>query len=171
VRAKPCSIVAWRWTNASGRRRIFKTIPPIFRFAMKVTIELLPEIEAGLSAIAAERGLSLTKYVRVILEGQVPARGSARLSPAERAATWRDSVRGLPNTPPLSDEAISRASMFDDRGGASSLIRTSCCAAHSLTIPVTRRRLKVLPVYWPPASSCISRCRTSQNFGMWPPTR
>ena len=44
----------------------------------------------------------------------VPA--PAALSPAERAALWRESIKGLPPTPPLSDEAISRESIYDSRG-------------------------------------------------------
>jgi len=35
---------------------------------------------------------------------------------AERAAAWRESTRGLPRTPPLSDDAISRESTYGDRG-------------------------------------------------------
>jgi hypothetical protein len=83
---------------------------------MTVTVELLPEIEAGLSTLAAEQGLSLNDYVRRLLEERVPGHGQPTLSPAERAAAWRESVRGLPHTPPLSDEAISRESIYAARG-------------------------------------------------------
>jgi hypothetical protein len=38
------------------------------------------------------------------------------LSPAERAAAWRAAARDLPHTEPLSDEAISRDSIYADRG-------------------------------------------------------
>jgi sRNA-binding protein len=38
------------------------------------------------------------------------------LSPAERGAAWRESAKKLPHTPPLSDEAISRESIYDARG-------------------------------------------------------
>ncbi len=83
---------------------------------MTVTIELHPGIEAGLSTLAAEQGLSLTEYVRRLLEEQVPGHDQAILTPAGRATAWRESVRGLPRTPPLSDQAISRESMYDARG-------------------------------------------------------
>jgi antitoxin ParD1/3/4 len=33
-----------------------------------------------------------------------------------RAAAWRDAAKNLPRTPPLSDEAISRESLYDTRG-------------------------------------------------------
>ncbi len=83
---------------------------------MTVTIELPPEIEAGLALLAAERGVSLVQYVGRLLEEQVAGYGRAALSPAERASAWRELVRGLPRTPPLSDEAISRESIYDARG-------------------------------------------------------
>ncbi len=83
---------------------------------MTVTIDLRPEIEAGLAVLAAEQGVSLAQYVRRLLEEQVPGHGQAALSPAQRASAWRESVKGLPRTPPLSDEAISRERIYDARG-------------------------------------------------------
>ena len=62
---------------------------------MTVTIELKPETEAGLAALAAAHGLALAQYVRQVLESQVTA-GHAAMSPAERAAAWRASTAGLP---------------------------------------------------------------------------
>jgi hypothetical protein len=69
-----------------------------------------------LAALAAEQGLELPQYVRLLLEQQVPAGTSAFLSPAERAALWRESAKGMPYTPPLSDVAVSRESFYDSRG-------------------------------------------------------
>jgi hypothetical protein len=82
---------------------------------MTVTIELPPEIEAGLLAQAEAQGLPLSRYVENLLREQV-AICTDTLSPAERAAAWRESVRDLPHSPPLSDEAISRESIYGDRG-------------------------------------------------------
>jgi hypothetical protein len=81
---------------------------------MTVIIELRPEVEASLASLAAEQGISLTQYVRRLLEEQIP--GQVTLSPAERANLWRESVKGLPRTSPLSDDAISRDSIYDARG-------------------------------------------------------
>jgi len=39
---------------------------------MTVTIELTPELEAGLVALAAAHGLPLPQYVHQVLEEQVP---------------------------------------------------------------------------------------------------
>jgi hypothetical protein len=81
-----------------------------------VTIELSPEIEADLAILAAAHGLPLPEYVQKLIADQMPGREAKTLSPAERAAAWRASVEGLPIRPPLSDEAISRDSIYDARG-------------------------------------------------------
>jgi Post-segregation antitoxin CcdA len=83
---------------------------------MTVTIELPPEVEAGLVAQAQALGVPLSQYLEHLLREQVPQLSSASLSPAERAAAWRESAKGLPHTPPLSDQAISRESIYSDRG-------------------------------------------------------
>jgi hypothetical protein len=83
---------------------------------MTVTIELSPEIEAGLAAQAAAQGLPLSQYVQHLLEGQVPPRAGAALTPAARAEAWRNVTPGLPIRTPLSDAAISRETMYDARG-------------------------------------------------------
>jgi hypothetical protein len=78
-----------------------------------LTIELNPEIEARLLALADAQGLALPQYVQLLLGEQFPA--NAPSSANERAAAWRDSVRGLPHTPPLSDESTGRESIYGDR--------------------------------------------------------
>ena len=83
---------------------------------MTVTIELQPEIEAGLLAQAKEQGLPLPQLVQRLIQDQFPAAIAAVLSQAERAAAWRESVKGLPRTPPLSDRAINRESIYGKRG-------------------------------------------------------
>jgi hypothetical protein len=83
---------------------------------MTITIELPPEIEASLAALAAEQGMALPDYLKHLLEGQVPPRKAASLSPGDRARLWRESAQGLPHTPPLSDEAVKRESFYDARG-------------------------------------------------------
>ena len=82
---------------------------------MSVTLELSPEIEASLAALAAARGLALPQYLQQLLVEQVPSRSARSLSAAERTAAWR-AVEGLPIVPPLSDEAISRENLYDTRG-------------------------------------------------------
>ena len=82
---------------------------------MTVTIELAPDLEAGLVALAKAQGLGLPQYVERVLAEQISIQ-VGDLSPAERAAAWLASTEGLPLTPPLSDEAISRESMYGPRG-------------------------------------------------------
>jgi hypothetical protein len=81
-----------------------------------VTIQLPSDIEADLVAQARGRGLDLPQYVEHLLRERVSPRAGSALSPAERAAAWRESTRGLPHTPPLSDDAISRDSIYGDDG-------------------------------------------------------
>ena len=83
---------------------------------MTVTIHLPSDIEAALVAQARAQGLDPAQYVEHLLREHFPQRAGAVLSPAERAQAWRESVRGLPHTPPLSDEAISRESIYGDHG-------------------------------------------------------
>ena len=83
---------------------------------MTVTIHLSSDIEAVLVAQARDHGLELHEYVEALLRGQVSPRAGSALSPAERAAAWRESTRGLPHTAPLSDDAISRDSIYGDHG-------------------------------------------------------
>ena len=82
---------------------------------MTVTIELSPELEAGLAALAAARGVGLAEYMQYVLEEQVSSRVED-MSPADRAAAWRASVKALPLRPPLSDDEVSRESIYDARG-------------------------------------------------------
>jgi hypothetical protein len=83
---------------------------------MSVKIELPPELEASLAAQAAAQGVPLLEYLRHLLEEQASAGAGNTLSPEERATAWRESVSGLPDTEPLSDEAISRESIYAARG-------------------------------------------------------
>ncbi len=83
---------------------------------MSVMIELPPEVEAGLAVQAEARGVPLPQYLRQLLEEQVQRGRGGALPPAARVAAWRASVKDLPHTPPLSDEAISRESIYDPRG-------------------------------------------------------
>jgi hypothetical protein len=82
---------------------------------MSVKIDLAPEIENSYAEQAAAQGGSLPEYLRQVLEEQAtpPAK---LLTPAERAAYWRESAGGLSHIAPLSDEAISRESIYSSRG-------------------------------------------------------
>ena len=83
---------------------------------MTVTLNLNPDVEQGLTALAREHGMSLSGYLE-----EVAAREAARVSVRthatgeEKARAFLEWAASFPDTPPLSDEAISRASMYPDR--------------------------------------------------------
>jgi hypothetical protein len=84
-----------------------------------MSLNVNPDTEARLIALAQASGVSVDDFLQHVVEeksGQVNIKTSSSLSPAERAAAWRESVKGLPETKPLSDEAISRESIYSDRG-------------------------------------------------------
>jgi hypothetical protein len=84
-----------------------------------MSLNINPDTEARLIALAQASGISVDDFLQHVVEeksGQASIRASSSLSPAERAAAWRESVKGLPETKPLSDEAISRESIYSDRG-------------------------------------------------------
>jgi hypothetical protein len=86
---------------------------------MRVTIELPADIEGRIVEQARALGLSLPDYLERVLRNQGPAGVPPTqpvLTPAERAAAWRQSVAGLPDTAPLSDAAISRETIYGERG-------------------------------------------------------
>jgi len=83
--------------------------------AMTIRIEIAPDTEAKLSAQAAARGVTLPDYLRQILEQQANPASGAQLSPAAKAALWRESTKDLPDTRPLPDNAIGRESIYDTR--------------------------------------------------------
>jgi hypothetical protein len=85
---------------------------------MTVTLNLLPEQEAAFRAEAQARGLSLEQWILEIASQQIQPVSIAHLqktNPQEWARqfdAWLDSHD--PNTPVLSDEAMSRESIYPD---------------------------------------------------------
>lgn len=80
---------------------------------MVVKLELNPDVEAGLVAEAQARGLSLEAYVEQVIQDH------AMNAPALSPEAWEDEfdawISSFPDTPLLSDEAVSRDSMYPDR--------------------------------------------------------
>ena len=56
---------------------------------------------------------------------ELPPDLGADPTPSERAVAWRESVFDLPLTPPLSDQAISRESIYGARRWMSVLVDTN----------------------------------------------
>jgi hypothetical protein len=82
---------------------------------MTVTLDIPKEIEAGLVAQARTRGLTLEAYLQQMIQAQGRAMDTSALSAEEWVHELEAWVESFPNTPVLSDEAISRASMYPDR--------------------------------------------------------
>jgi hypothetical protein len=85
---------------------------------MTVTLDLPPQVEQAYLAEAHARGLPLDALVREVLVAARPAVSAAKLSPEEwvrQFDAWVQSHAG-DDLPLLSDEAISRESIYGDRG-------------------------------------------------------
>jgi len=83
---------------------------------MTITLKIKPELEAGLLAQAEARGMTLEEYLLSVVEGTVVQNISGTASAEERAAAFEAWARShTPFAPPLSDYAVSRESIYDDR--------------------------------------------------------
>jgi hypothetical protein len=86
---------------------------------MTVTIELTPEREVALQAQAQARGLTIEQWLLELAEQHAPLASIAHLQKsdphewAQHFDAWVNSHD--PNTPVLSDEAMSRESIYPDR--------------------------------------------------------
>jgi hypothetical protein len=80
---------------------------------MTVTLNLDPELEAGLFAQAQANGMTVEEYLLSVVESALlPARRHA-LSAEERAKEFEAWSAGHRSRPPLSDYAVSRDAMYE----------------------------------------------------------
>jgi len=82
---------------------------------MNITLKLEPEVEKTLLARAQERGLTLDQYLNDLVKREAGIVDSRQLSGKERAEAFVEWAKSHRATPPLSDEAISRSTMYPDR--------------------------------------------------------
>jgi len=82
---------------------------------MTVTLNLKPEVEAGLVAQAQASGMTVEEYLLSMVEGAVLPATQKALSAEERAAAFEAWSANHRPTPPLSDYAVSRDSMYEGR--------------------------------------------------------
>lgn len=81
---------------------------------MTVTLNLKPEVEAGLLAQARANGMTLEEYLLSIVEGAASSSvAETNLSPEQRAAAYEAWSAAHRPTPDLSDQAVSRESMYE----------------------------------------------------------
>jgi hypothetical protein len=82
---------------------------------MAIAINLKSEVEALLLKQAKDRGISPEDYVEELIAASIP-KSNVILDPRQRAQALLDWAKSHRHTEPLSDEAISRASMYPDLG-------------------------------------------------------
>jgi hypothetical protein len=81
---------------------------------MSVTLNLRPETQARLQVQAVAAGMSPEEYLLAIVESTPFSAGANPQRQEERAAPWIEAAGRLSDTPLLSDEAVSRESMYTD---------------------------------------------------------
>jgi hypothetical protein len=84
---------------------------------MILTLNLKPEVEAGLLAQAQANGMTLEEYLLSMVEGAALSATEKGLSAEERAAAYEAWAAGHQPTPELSDHAVTRESMYEGREG------------------------------------------------------
>ncbi|MGA8836707.1 MAG: hypothetical protein WCF74_00980 [Candidatus Sulfotelmatobacter sp.] len=82
---------------------------------MTVTLNLKPELEAGLLAQARASGMTVEEYLLSVVEGAVLPTMQKTLSAEQRAAAFEAWSAGHRPTPLLSDFAVSRESIYEGR--------------------------------------------------------
>lgn len=82
---------------------------------MTITLELLPAVEASLTAQAHAQGMELSTYVQRLLEQQAGIKGvKERMSSQELEARLDALAKGSENLPDLPLEAITREGIYRD---------------------------------------------------------
>ena len=87
---------------------------------MTITLDLKPEVEAGLNAQAQAAGLSLAQFLSRELEAIAPgAPAQSPETPAYGSDQWEreldEWLDSFPQHPVLSDEALKRENWYPDR--------------------------------------------------------
>ena len=81
---------------------------------MTVRLELQPEVEAGLLALAQARGLSLEAYVEQVLQERSNTAITPFTGAAEKASAFEAWAHNHPPAPPLPDDALRREHLIRD---------------------------------------------------------
>lgn len=89
-----------------------------WRLTMPTILEVEPDVASKIAARARARGVSVDAYLRALIEGgEAPATTGNALTPQDKVRLLREFAASHGhNTPLLSDEAISRESIYGERG-------------------------------------------------------
>jgi hypothetical protein len=82
---------------------------------MTITLHLKPEQEADILAQAEAGGKTPEEYILSMVERAISPGSKASLTPEQRAAAFEAWSAGHRYTPPLSDYAVSRESIYEGR--------------------------------------------------------
>jgi hypothetical protein len=88
---------------------------------MTIKLDLKPETEARLIAQASAQGMSVEQYLQSLIENNLPIEAEQPIPKTETSENWVNLLEqfcnnpALANVPPLSDEAISRESIYRER--------------------------------------------------------
>ena len=82
---------------------------------MTVTLNLNPELEAGLLAQAQASGKTIEEYLLSVVESAVLAGEQSTLPSEQRVAAFEAWAAGHRATPPLSDYAVTREGLYEGR--------------------------------------------------------
>ncbi len=82
---------------------------------MNITLTLEPEVEKGLTARASELGLTLDAYLNNLVTREAAMISGLRLSGREKAQAFVEWAKSHRPTKLLSDDDISRETMYPDR--------------------------------------------------------
>lgn len=82
---------------------------------MNITLTLKPEVEKGLLSRARERGLTLDAYLADLVQREAGFITGAPQGGVEKAQAFVDWAKSHRPTRPLSEEAISRHTLYPDR--------------------------------------------------------
>lgn len=89
---------------------------------MTVTLELKPEIEERIKQKAAEKGLTVEAFLETVIDADVNHQSDKSFQETATAEEWEKALKNwisnFPEHPVLSDEAISRESIYREREDA-----------------------------------------------------
>ncbi len=84
---------------------------------MSTILEVESDVASKITAQAQARGVSVDAYLRSLIDEEADAESRPALSPPEKVRLLREWAAGHGlDTPLLSDEAISRESLYGERG-------------------------------------------------------
>jgi len=80
-----------------------------------MTLNLKPDVEARLIALARASGVSLEVLLQNVVEERSGLGDARRLNPQEWVAQFEEWADSFSDGPPIPDEALNRESLYPDR--------------------------------------------------------